>query len=39
MPENADADHTLAKFDKGVLTLTVPKHEPLRSASRTIDIG
>jgi HSP20 family protein len=39
MPENADADHTLAKFDKGVLTLTVPKHEALRSASRTIDIG
>jgi HSP20 family protein len=39
MPENADADHTLAKFDKGVLTLTVPKHEPLRSVSRTIDIG
>jgi HSP20 family protein len=39
MPENADPDHTLAKFDKGVLTLTVPKHEPLRSPSRTIDIG
>ncbi|WCM18742.1 Hsp20/alpha crystallin family protein [Paraburkholderia bryophila] len=39
MPENADADHTLAKFDKGVLTLTVPKQEPLRSAIRTIDIG
>jgi HSP20 family protein len=39
MPENADPDHALAKFDKGVLTLTVPKHEALRSASRTIDIG
>ena len=39
MPENADPDHALAKFDKGVLTLTVPKREQLRSASRTIDIG
>jgi HSP20 family protein len=39
MPEIADPDHALAKFDKGVLTLTVPKQEPTRSASRTIDIG
>ena len=39
MPENADPDHALAKFDNGVLTLTVPKQEPPRSASRTIDIG
>jgi HSP20 family protein len=39
MPENADPGHTLAKFDNGVLTLTVPKSEPKRSASRTIDIG
>jgi HSP20 family protein len=39
MPENADPDHALAKFDKGVLTLTVPKQEPPRSASRMIDIG
>jgi HSP20 family protein len=39
MPENADPDHALAKFDNGVLTLTVPKLEPSRSASRTIDIG
>jgi HSP20 family protein len=39
MPENADPDHALAKFDKGVLTLTVPKREALRSASHTIDIG
>jgi HSP20 family protein len=39
MPDNADPDHALAKFDKGVLTLTVPKREQLRSASRTIDIG
>jgi HSP20 family protein len=38
MPENADPDHALAKFDNGVLTLTVPKTEPARSASRTIDI-
>ncbi len=29
----------LAKFDKGVLALTVPKQESPRSASRTIDIG
>ncbi|MGF6700711.1 HSP20 family protein [Paraburkholderia sp. MM5496-R1] len=39
MPENADPDHALAKFDNGVLTLTVPKSEPARSTSRTIDIG
>lgn len=39
MPENADPDHTLAKFDNGVLTLTVPKSESTRAASRTIDIG
>jgi HSP20 family protein len=39
MPENADPTHALAKFDNGVLTLTVPKSEPARSASRTIDIG
>jgi HSP20 family protein len=39
MPENADPDHALAKFDNGVLTLTVPKTEPARSAGRTIDIG
>jgi HSP20 family protein len=38
MPENADPNHALAKFDNGVLTLTVPKTEPARSASRTIDI-
>ncbi|PRY05081.1 Hsp20/alpha crystallin family protein [Paraburkholderia sp. BL25I1N1] len=39
MPENADPDHALAKFDNGVLTLTVPKSEPARSVGRTIDIG
>lgn len=39
MPENADPDHALAKFDNGVLTLTVPKLEPERPASRMIDIG
>lgn len=38
MPENAEPDHALAKFDNGVLTLTVPKSEPSRSASRVIDI-
>ncbi|CAL8480886.1 HSP20 family protein (plasmid) [Caballeronia sp. S22] len=39
MPENADPDRALAKFHNGVLTLTVPKSESERSASRTIDIG
>ncbi|KVM58393.1 heat-shock protein Hsp20 [Burkholderia ubonensis] len=39
MPEYADPDHTLAKFDNGVLTLTVPKSEPAQTVSRTIDIG
>jgi HSP20 family protein len=39
MPDYADADHSLAKFDNGVLTLTVPRLEPTRAASRTIDIG
>ena len=39
MPENADPDHALAKFDNGVLTLTVPKSQPSRAAGRTIDIG
>jgi len=37
MPDNADPDHTLAKFDNGVLTLTVPKTEALRT-TRTIEI-
>lgn len=39
MPEDADPDHALAKFDDGVLTLTVPKSPLARSASRTIEIG
>ena len=39
MPENAEPDRALAKFDRGILTLTVPKSESARSASRTIDIG
>jgi HSP20 family protein len=39
MPENADPEHALAKFDNGVLTLTVPKSEPTRTTSRSIDIG
>ncbi|RQR51417.1 Hsp20/alpha crystallin family protein [Burkholderia sp. Bp9126] len=39
MPEYADPDHTLAKFDNGVLTLTVPKSELAQPTSRTIDIG
>ncbi|WP_320534188.1 Hsp20/alpha crystallin family protein [Robbsia andropogonis] len=39
MPENADPNRTLAKFDNGVLTLTVPKLALSRSASHIIDIG
>jgi len=39
MPENAEPEHALAKFDKGVLTLTVPKREALRPVTHTIDIG
>lgn len=39
MPENADPERTLARFDKGVLTLTVPKQEPTRAASCNIEIG
>ncbi|CAM2159298.1 HSP20 family protein (plasmid) [Pararobbsia alpina] len=38
MPEYADPGRALAKFDNGVLTLTVPKTEPVPSMSRTIDI-
>lgn len=39
MPEDAEPDRALAKFDHGILTLTVPKSVSARSASRTIDIG
>lgn len=39
MPEYADPGHALAKFDNGILTLTIPKAEPAPSASCTIDIG
>ncbi|HEY2024501.1 Hsp20/alpha crystallin family protein [Paraburkholderia sp.] len=39
MPEEADPDRALARFDRGVLTLTVPKQERPRAASRTIEIG
>ncbi|MCC8395501.1 Hsp20/alpha crystallin family protein [Paraburkholderia sp. MMS20-SJTR3] len=39
MPDNVDPERTLAKFDNGILTLTVPKIEPSRSAGRTIDIS
>jgi len=38
MPDDADPDHTLAKFDNGVLTLTIPKTETLRNTGRTIEI-
>jgi HSP20 family protein len=39
MPENAEPERTLAKFDNGVLTLTVPKSEASASAVHTIHIG
>lgn len=39
MPEYADPDRTLAKFENGVLTLTVPKREVSRPVGRTVDIG
>ena len=38
MPDEADPDHTLAKFDNGVLTLTIPKTDTLRTTGRTIEI-
>jgi HSP20 family protein len=38
IPEDADPHHTLAKFDNGVLTLTLPKTETLRTTGRTIEI-
>ena len=39
MPDYAEPERALAKFDNGVLTLTVPKSEPARSANRTIEIA
>ena len=39
MPGEADADHALAKFDNGVLTLTVPKTESARPEGCTIDVS
>jgi len=39
MPEDSDADRTLAKFDNGLLILTVPKRESLEGGSRKIDIS
>jgi HSP20 family protein len=38
MPDDADPDRALAKFDNGVLTLTVPKSETLQTTGRRIDI-
>lgn len=32
MPEHAEPDHALARFDNGVLTFTAPKQETPRSA-------
>lgn len=39
MPEEGDPDQVPAKFDEGVLTLSVPKREAPRAVSRGIDIG
>jgi HSP20 family protein len=39
MPEYSDPGRALAKFDNGVLTLTIPKTEPVQAASTPIDIA
>jgi len=39
MPDYSDPGRALAKFDNGVLTLTVPKAEPAEPASTPIDIA
>ncbi|MEI7296777.1 MAG: Hsp20/alpha crystallin family protein [Paraburkholderia tropica] len=38
MPEYADPERALARYDNGILTLTVPKCEPLRSSGRQVEI-
>lgn len=38
MPEYADPERALARFDNGILTLTVPKTEPLTPSDRQVEI-
>ena len=38
LPENVDADHIAAKYDKGVLKVTLPKVEQAEKKARTIAI-
>lgn len=39
LPENANVDHIKASVDNGVLTIRVPKADPKRSQTRSIEIG
>ena len=39
LPERVDADAIAAKFDKGVLVVTMPKREEARTAQRKIKVG
>lgn len=38
LPEGADADRISAAYDKGVLTVTVPKTDEARRSEKTIDV-
>ncbi len=38
LPENVDADHIAAKYDKGVLKVTLPKVEQPEKKARTIAV-
>ncbi|MCB5250404.1 MAG: Hsp20/alpha crystallin family protein, partial [Candidatus Cloacimonetes bacterium] len=37
LPENANADNIKAKFENGVLSLTIPKREPTPKKEITIE--
>ena len=37
-PEAVDAENVEAKFDKGVLTITMPKYETARTEARRIEV-
>lgn len=39
IPERVDADAIDAKFDKGVLTVTMPKRKDVSTAGRKVQIG
>jgi len=38
LPEDADQDHIEASFNKGVLTITIPRRAQRREAGKTIEI-